>query len=85
MKNTYTCLFLTLLFVGVLIIFFSLSSSTKEGFRTYAECRRDGYSKEFCVQTPTSVWGPAGCICPDGSRGIIHPGLRGECLCSRYY
>ena len=84
MKSAYTCLFLTLLFIGV-IIFFSLSPSTKEGFRTYAECRRDGYSKEFCVQTPTSVWGPAGCICPDGSRGIIHPGLRGECLCSRYY
>ena len=77
---------MSLIFLVSITVFFYLAySKVDEGFRNYAECRRDGYTKEFCLQTPTSIWGPAGCMCPDGSRGIIHPGLRGECLCSRYY
>lgn len=75
------------LFALVLIIhdLYSKFKYVSEGFATYDECRAKGYSKEFCVQTPTSLLGPAGCVCEDGSIGIIHPGLRGECLCSRYY
>ena len=72
----------------LLIYFFYVNKKTVEGFTTiptYDECRASGYSKEFCVQTPTLYFGPAACMCPDGSQGVIHPGLRGECLCSRYY
>ena len=81
--------FLYLLLLSLLIIGFCFSrTSLSESFMnvpTYDECREQGYSKEFCIQTPTLYFGPAGCMCPDGSQGIIHPGLRGECLCSRYY
>lgn len=83
MKLTYL-----LLLSVVVVIFFFWTKKTQEAFMnipTYDECRASGYSKEFCVQTPTLYFGPAGCMCPDGSQGIIHPGLRGECLCSRYY
>lgn len=59
-----------------------LIENNKEGFQTYQQCRNLGYSKEFCVQTPTSVFGPAGCMCPDGTIGATYPGLRGGCLCS---
>ena len=51
-----------------------------EGFQTFDQCRGLGYSKEFCVQTPVSVFGPAGCMCPDGSMGFAYPGLRGQCM-----
>lgn len=57
----------------------------KEGFQTYEQCRNLGYSKEFCVQTPTNLFGPAGCVCPDGSIGQVYPGLRGQCLCGGIY
>ena len=53
----------------------------EEGFQTYGQCRNLGYSKEFCVQTPVSVFGPAGCMCQDGRMGFTYPGLRGGCLC----
>ena len=72
----------------VLVAYLYFNRKQNETFMnvpTYDECRDQGYSKEFCVQTPTLYFGPAGCLCPDGSQGIIHPGLRGECLCSRYY
>jgi hypothetical protein len=57
-------------------------NNKKEGFQTYQQCVDLGYSKEFCVQTPTSVFGPAGCMCPNGQMGFTYPGLRGGCLCS---
>ena len=86
MRDSTKCMFLSGLFIATVIVFFYLSAQTiDEGFRTFAECRADGYTKEFCLQTPTSLFGPAGCVCPDGSQGVIHPGLRGECLCSRYF
>ena len=59
-----------------------LFSKNEEGFQTYGQCRNLGYSKEFCVQTPTSLFGPADCMCPDGRMGATYPGLRGGCLCS---
>ena len=52
-----------------------------EGF-SYNECISNGYSKEFCVQTPTSVFGPNVCQCDDGRIGQILPGFRGECICN---
>jgi hypothetical protein len=65
-----------------LLIKIGLIRVEKEGFQTYQQCRNLGYSKEFCVQTPVSVFGPAGCMCPDGRMGATYPGLRGGCLCT---
>jgi hypothetical protein len=52
------------------------------GHLSYSDCVSKGYSKEFCLQTPTSVVGPAGCICPNGSIGTRMPGFRGRCVCN---
>ena len=80
MQNLY------LLLLSIILLFFALNVfKTQEGLTSYNRCRANGYTKAFCVQTPVSVFGPAGCMCPDGSIGRIHPGLRGECLCSRWY
>lgn len=80
----YKVILLSLLLVVIVAVkLYNLSRT--EGFQTYNQCRGLGYSKEFCVQTPTSVFGPAGCMCPDGSMGFIFPGLRGQCLCSGRY
>ena len=58
------------------------NETVQEGFQTYDQCRNLGYSKSFCVQTPVSVFGPAGCMCADGRMGQTYPGLRGGCLCN---
>ena len=47
----------------------------------YNKCRGQGFSKEFCVQTPTSVFGPSICQCDDGQLGQYLPGFQGECVC----
>lgn len=52
---------------------------------SYNDCISKGYSKEFCVQTPTSVLGPSGCMCPNGSLGRRLPGFRGRCVCDEDY
>lgn len=68
----------------ILLVMFCMNTmKNTEGFQTFNQCRGLGYSKEFCIQTPTSVFGPAGCMCPDGSMGFVYPGLRGRCLCTR--
>ena len=73
-----------LLIISLIVLFLILVNSMKnsEGFQTFNQCRGLGYSKEFCIQTPVSVFGPAGCMCPDGSMGKIYPGLRGHCMCN---
>jgi hypothetical protein len=55
------------------------------GEMSYNDCVGKGYSKEFCVQTPTSVLGPSGCMCPNGSLGHRIPGFRGRCVCDDVY
>ena len=55
------------------------------GEMSYNDCIGKGYSKEFCVQTPTSVLGPSGCTCPNGSLGHRMPGFRGRCICDDIY
>jgi len=73
--------YLILISLGVLLIKVVKQMKNSEGFQTFDQCRGLGYSKEFCVQTPVSVFGPAGCMCPDGSMGFAYPGLRGQCMC----
>lgn len=58
-----------------------IGSGYGSGPLSYSDCVSKGYSKEFCLQTPTSVVGPAGCICPNGSIGTLMPGFRGRCVC----
>lgn len=75
-------LFVLSLYVLVLYVLYRMFlMNYAEPFQTYDQCRNLGYSKSFCVQTPTSVFGPAGCMCPDGSMGQVYPGLRGGCMC----
>lgn len=59
---------------------------SKEGFSNqnsveYNSCISKGFSKEFCVETPTLRYGPNACQCDDGSTGYYAPGFRGECVC----
>ena len=86
MTSYMRCAILGALFLVATIVYFSISvNKMNEQFTSFSRCWAKGYTKEFCLQTPTTLWGPAGCKCPDGSAGLIHPGLRGECLCTRYY
>ena len=91
-NNLFTLFNLFLIIIGVLffqIVFDNISNYNKENFTssipTYQKCINSGYSKEFCIQTPTSVLGPAGCLCRDGSVGRIIPGFRGKCFCGNDY
>lgn len=77
MKNLVYIAFLIVIIL--LAVFYK--KNTKEGF-TFNQCRNLGYSKEFCVQSPTGFIGPSGCLCPDGTIGKILPGFRGKCVCS---
>jgi hypothetical protein len=91
--NILGILFLSLIFIllnnkfGLINKFFNMINKNNniEGLTSFSECRAKGYTKEFCLQTPTLYWGPQSCMCEDGSIGVVHPGFRGECLCSRYY
>jgi hypothetical protein len=68
----------------LLFVLFSVFSkrNVKEGFSpSYQNCIDQGYSKEFCVQTPVSAYGPSTCLCDDGRLGRIIPGFGGECIC----
>jgi hypothetical protein len=71
------------LFIIVLFSIFSL----KEGFSPAKldSCLAKGYSKEFCVQTPTSAYGPSSCLCEDGKLGRFIPGFGGQCVCFDLY
>ena len=52
---------------------------------SYQQCINNGYTKEFCSQTPTSSFGPNVCLCNNGSMGYILPGFRGKCVCQDQY
>jgi len=73
----------------LVILFFSYlnvpkTKNIKEGFsnHSYNECRNQGYSKEFCVQTPVSILGPGYCLCRNGLLGFREPGFQGRCVCA---
>lgn len=76
------------LFSLVLVGYFVVERvwKNREGFQTYQECIDAGYTKSFCVQTPSSVpaLGPGSCVCADGRLGRYLPGFRGECVCGFY-
>lgn len=93
-KNNLFNLF-NLFLIIILVLVFRLvfdnifNYKNKENFTSampsYQKCINSGYTKEFCIQTPTNVLGPAGCLCRDGSVGRIIPGFRGKCFCWNDY
>jgi hypothetical protein len=71
-------------FIVSITILYNISSQSfiREGFSSnYNSCIAKGYSKSFCVQTPTSTYGPSSCLCEDGKLGRIIPGFGGQCVC----
>ena len=92
MNAVIGCVGLFLIALAVLYGFKSTASATKEGFiggstlttdffiPTYQACRAQGYSREFCVQTPEEG-SPGSCMCGDGRRGKYLVGYRGQCVC----
>lgn len=76
---------LYLLILLVLAIFVLRKSPQREGFSAaFNKCRAKGYSKEFCIQTPLTHFGPGACQCPNGMLGRFYPGFRGECVCTPF-
>lgn len=79
-KNTYAIV----IFIVIVVVYFNFNTTKRqEGFSnsgSYNRCINSGYTKEFCVQTPTSVLGPSGCLTPDGRVGYRLPGFRGRCV-----
>jgi|UniRef100_A0A6C0CKB4 hypothetical protein len=78
----FSRIIILLLFIFVLFSIFSQKKFT-EGFQSsqFDSCRSKGYSKEFCLQTPSSAYGPSSCLCEDGKLGRFIPGFGGKCLC----
>jgi len=71
-----------LYFIILIALAIFLFKTTREGFSsTFNKCRAKGYSKEFCVQTPTTHFGAAACRCPNGMLGMRYPGFGGQCVC----
>ena len=78
------------LFLVALAVLYGIKNAmnTKEGFvyendyfiPTYQACRKQGYSREFCVQSP-EAGSLDSCICRDGRRGKYLVGYRGQCVC----
>lgn len=70
------------LVLASIIKYYNLYSPNEAFTPFYQHCLASGYTKEFCSQTPTSVLGPSGCLCHDGSVGRVLPGFGGRCVCN---
>jgi len=82
--NTNLDFYVNLIIISISIYFiYNLLKSNKivEGF-SYNTCINKGFSKEFCVQTPTSQFGPNTCLCDNGTIGYKMVGYGGECVCN---
>jgi len=76
---------LLIIFLFSIIYFLYKNYKFMEGLVDFNSCRSKGFSKEFCLTTPTALFGPDACQCDDGSIGKIIPGFRGECVCDRLF
>ena len=89
MKDFYTVgILATIAFFSLLAyLFFVLGGKTlaqvkkKESFSSFNRCRAQGFSKEFCLETPVGAVGPNVCTCSNGMVGKYVPGFRGHCVC----
>ena len=76
---------LYLLILIAIAIFALRKSPPREGFSpAFNKCRAKGYSKEFCIQTPTTHFGPGACRCHNGAVGRRYPGFWGKCVCTPF-
>ena len=84
MKSLKLEFFFSLL-LGVSILGFIrnkfLGSSIESFVPSFSSCRKRGYTKAFCTQTPTGVMGPGTCRCWTGEIGRREPGFGGACVC----
>ena len=60
---------------------FSLIGHYNPFRRNFKSCRKQGYTKEFCLTTPAAHDFPGTCLCPNGRRGRFLVGYRGQCVC----
>lgn len=71
-----------------IIIINLLNKKHCEGFNSgskdYKSCIEKGFTKEFCLQTPSAAFFPGTCKCENGSIGHYIPGFKGECMCGYY-
>ena len=76
-------MFYKIIIIILIILFIYLFKKNKiiEGF-DYGNCINSGYTKEFCIQTPTSTYGPNSCLCSNGNLGYKLPGYGGQCVCN---
>ena len=73
--------FIILLLIVVINL---LNKKSCEGFNNnenYQSCINKGFTKEFCLQKPSSVFFPGTCKCDNGSIGYYVPGFSGKCIC----
>jgi len=74
-----------LMFIILITIAVFLLRSKREGFSSaFNNCLAKGYTKEFCVQTPITHFGPGACRCANGELGRRYPGFGGKCVCSPF-
>ena len=69
--------FIILFFITFLLFMFFFRNQI-DGYHNYKDCIDQGFSKEFCVQTP---WSISTCLCENGQIGNYLPGFRGQCIC----
>ena len=72
-----------LIFIGLsgFLVFQAFFTRQETFASSFKSCRNKGYTKEFCLQTPTANFGPSACTCLDGRLGGYLPGFRGQCIC----
>ena len=79
-KRIRIVLGIILLLLGIYFL-----GKNREGLSSFKKCRKQGYTKEFCLKTPVVVGGPGLCRCWGGRIGRRIPGFRGECVCDGIY
>jgi len=52
------------------------------GSEEYVKCRNNGFTKEFCLETPIANNNPNTCVCENGQMGYFKTGFKGECICN---
>jgi len=70
--------------LAVLILLLNRKEKTDDFYASgdFESCIEEGYTKEFCVKTPVSLFGPSVCMCDNGKVGRYIPGFKGKCICN---
>ena len=68
-----------IIIIIILSYWYYIKRRNLESFSNFQDCRNRGFTREFCQVNPY----PNICQCSDGSLGLLVPGFKGRCLCSR--